>query len=65
MKRCVSVPSAVRLFYGTGCVKKRTADGTDTQRMHGNTLKKNSVSESDAFDVRLTCSDSTFKGNTT
>ena len=48
MKRCVSVPSAVRLFYGAGCVKKRTVDGTDTQWMHG----KYSVSESDAFDAQ-------------
>ena len=40
MKRCVSVPSAVRLFYGAGCVKKRTADGTDTQRMHGTLERK-------------------------
>ena len=63
--RCVSVPSEVRLFYGAGCVKKRTADGTDTQRMHGNTLKKNSGSESYPFAAQLTCSDSTFRGNTT
>ena len=52
------VAYAVRLqsvYFTESCVIKWTAGGTDTQRMNGNTLKKNS----DAFDAQQTCSDLT------
>ena len=69
--RSLCGPSEVCLFYGDGCVKK-----TDCRRngypthlckhpINGNTLKKNSMSESDAFYAHQTCSDFKFKGNTT
>ena len=59
MKHCVSVPSAVRLFNGTGCVK----NGLQVERIPNGYMKnpkKNCVGESDAFDAQQTCSDFTF-----